>query len=148
LKSVVAPTSDYATVTADNVSSLAPTVFGKFTGTWSSGNLFTITPDAAYTGDLVVRVYIVNTGQLIRTYEHLNMSVEFVGSDNSTMVDEQGIAQVLNLQNSEVLFTWANGTGTSPYHARLDGGSYRLLPFKSLSGASYQPQLWIEITQR
>ena len=64
---VVAPTSDFADITA-NSSITAPTVFGKFTGTWPSSPMFTITPDPSYTGDLVIRVYMVNTGQLIRQF--------------------------------------------------------------------------------
>lgn len=144
---VTAPTSDFATVTAENVTALAPTVFGNFGGTWSSGDLFTITPDANYTGDLVIRVYLVNTGALARYYEHLNMSIQF--TDNvSAVADEQQITQVLTLDNSEVLFTWANGTGTSPYKVNLAGGGYRLHPWKSMSGGSVQPQLWMEIKQR
>jgi len=144
---VTAPTSDFATVTAENVTSLAPTVFGKYNGTWPSGNLFTVTPAAGYTGDLVIRLYLVNTGALSRYYEHLNMSIQF--TDNvSAVSDEQGITQVLTLDNSEVLFTWANGTGTSPYKVELTGGGYRLYPWKSMSGGSVQPQLWMEIKQR
>ena len=143
---VGAPTSDFANITA-NSSITAPTVFGKFTGTWPSSPLFTITPDAAYTGDLVIRVYMVNTGQLIRYYEHLNMSLQFTDNTSAT-ADEQGEIQVLNLQNSEVLFTWASGNGTSPYTVDLTGGGYRLHPFKTLTGGSYQPQIWCEVTQR
>ena len=144
---VTAPTSDYAEVTAENVTSLAPTVFGRYTGTWSSGDLFTVTPADNYTGDLVIHVYLVNTGALIRYYEHLNMSLEFQDSAN-TSADEQQIVQVLNLQNSETLFTWANDTGTGPYKVKLTGGSYRLHPWKTLNGGSVQPQIWLEIKQR
>ena len=142
---VSAPTSDFATVTAGNIS--APTVFGKFTGTWPTGDLYTITPDPAYTGDLVITVYLVNTGQLIRQYQHLNMALEFQDTNNAT-ADEQGEIQVLNLQNAETLFTWASGNGTSPYSVKLTGGGYRLHPFKSLTGGGYAPQIWCEITQR
>jgi len=144
---VTAIQSDFATVTSENLTALAPTVFGDYSGTWSSGTLFTVTPDSNYTGDLVIKAYLVNTGELSRYYEHLNMAIEFWDSANTT-VDEQQITQVLNLENSEVLFTWANDTGTSPYKVRLTGGGYRLHPWKSLSGASVQPQLWLEIVQR
>ena len=147
---VTAPTSDFATITA-NSSITAPTVFGKFTGTWPSSTMFTITPDPSYTGDLVVKVYLVNTGELIRQYHHINMSLQFT-DNTSAVADEQGIAQgcdqVLTLDNSEVLFTWANGTNTSPYRVELTGGGYRLHPWKSLSGGSVAPQLWLEIQQR
>jgi len=143
---VTAIESDFATVTA-NLTAVAPTVFGDFNGTWSSGHLFTVTPDPSYTGDLIIRAYLVNTGELSRYYEHLNMALQFWSSDNST-ADEQGITQVLNLQNSEALFTWANGTGSSPYQVELLGGGYRLHPWKTLTGGSVQPQLWLEIIQR
>ena len=143
---VTAPTSDFATVTA-NLTASTPTVFGEYSGTWSSGTLFDITPDASYTGDLVIRAYLVNTGELSRYYEHLNMTLEFQDI-TATISDEQGTAQVLNLQNSEVLFTWANGTNTSPYRIELTGGGYKLHPWKSLTGGSVQPQLWLDISQR
>jgi len=143
---VTAPTSDFANITAGS-SITAPTVFGKFTGTWPSSTIFDITPTENYTGDLVVTVYMINTGQLVRQYQHVNMMLEFQDSTNST-VDEQGIVQVLNLQNGQVMFTWENLTGTPPYKIALTGGGYRLHPFKSLTGGSYQPQIWCEITQR
>ncbi|MFC1911986.1 hypothetical protein ACFLXG_02365 [Chloroflexota bacterium] len=142
---VTAPTSDFATITAGSVT--APTVFGRFTGTWPAGDLYTITPDASYTGDLVITVYLTNAGELIRYYQHLNMKLEFQDSTNTT-ADEQGEAQVISMQNSQALFTWASGNGTSPYTVKITGGSFRLHPFKSLTGGSYQPQLWAEITQR
>ena len=144
---VTALTSDFAAVTAENLTELAPTVFGKHTNTWSSGTLFTVTPDDSYSGDLVVEVYLVNTGELIRYYEHLNMSIQFIDT-NSVVADEQGETKVLNLQNSEIIFTWANGTGTSPYRVQLTGGGYRLHPWKSITGGSISPQLWVDIKQR
>ena len=144
---VTAVQSDFAAVTAANVTALAPTVFGNYAGTWASGTLFTVTPDSSYTGDLVIKAYLVNTGALSRYYEHLNMELRFWSSTNVT-ADEQGISQVITLDNSEATFTWANGTGTGPYKVQLLGGGYRLHPWKSMSGGSVQPQLWLEITQR
>lgn len=143
---VTAIQSDFAEVSANGTYS-APTVFGRFTGTWPSGPLFDITPYPTYSGDLVIRVYLVNTGSLIRYYEHLNMSLEFWDTTN-TSADEQGIIQVLNLQNSEVLFTWPSLNGTPPYRVELTGGSYRLHPWKTMAGGSVTPQVWCEITQR
>ncbi len=145
---VVAPSSDFATVTAEDVTGLAPTVFGKFGGTWPSGTLYTITPDTGYQGDLVIQAYLVNAGELLQWYQHLNMTLEFRDSTNTTMFDEQQIIQVLNLQNSSVTFTWTNGSGVAPFAIELTGGGYRLHPYKTLTGVSVQPQLWLEITQR
>ena len=144
---VGAPTSDFANITA-NSSFTAPTVFGKFTGTWPTGKLFTVTPASGYTGDLVVTVYLVNSGELIRQYQHLNMAVRY--TDNTgAMADEQSETQVLSLQNSQVLFTWTSGNGTSPFSVDVTGGGFRLHPFKTFpTGASYQPQVWCEVSQR
>ena len=143
---VVAIGSDFASInTSDNIS--PPTVFGKFTGTWPPNTLFDIAPHQDYTGDLVIKVYMVNTGELIRQYQHINMTLEFRDSANTT-ADEQAMVQVLNLQNAEALFTWSNGTGASPYKVECTGGGYKLHPFKTLTGGSYQPQIWCEITQR
>jgi len=143
---VTAPTSDFANITA-NSSITAPTVFGKFTGTWPTSKLFTVTPDASYTGDLVISVYLVNSGELIRQYHHLNMALRY--TDNTgAMADEQSETQVLSLQNAQVLFTWTSGNGTSPFSVDIVGGGFRMHPFKTLTGGSYQPQVWCEVTQR
>jgi len=143
---ITAPDSDFAEITA-GAGPTAPTVFGKFTGTWPSGTLFTIDPHDDYTGDLVIKVYFVNTGQLIRYYHHLNMALEFQDS-TGTKVDEQGEFQVLNLQNAVVEFTWENPTGADPYKVQLTGGSFKLHSWKVLTGGSVSPQLWAEVTQR
>jgi hypothetical protein len=146
---VAAPTSDFANITA-NSSFTAPTVFGKFTGTWPSGKLFTVNPyigTTNYTGDLVISVYLVNSGELIRQYQHLNLALRYTDSTGA-MADEQSETQVLSLQNAQVLFTWTSGNGTSPFSVDVVGGGYRLHPFKTLTGGSYQPQIWCEVTQR
>ena len=142
---VTAPNSDFAAVTAGNVT--APQLFGRFTGTWPTGTLFNITPDPEYPGDLVLKVYLVNAAALSRYYQHSNISLQFT-DNNSQAVDEQKIFQLLNLDNAEVEFTWANGTGTPPYKVEITGGSYKMHPWKQMTGGSVQPQLWCEITQR
>ncbi len=139
--------SDFAEIVAE-VGPTAPTVFGRFTGTWPTGTIFTITPEPNYQGDLVIKVYLVNAGQLIRYYHHCNMALEFQGKMGK-IADEQGIFQVLNLQNAAVEFDWANGTGKSPYKVELTGGSFRLHHWKALlTGGSTTPQIWCEVTQR
>ena len=139
--------SDFAMVIAENITSLAPAIFGDYTGSWPTGTLFTVTPDASYTGDLSISAYLVNTGKLSKYYEHLNMALEFKDSTDTT-ADVQGTIQALTLQNGEVLFDWESGTGTAPYYVQLTGGGYKLHPWKTMSGGSVQPQLWLEIVQR
>jgi hypothetical protein len=143
---VTAIQSDFAEVSTNGTYS-PPTVFGRFTGTWPTGTLFDISPDPNYTGDLVVKVYLVNTGALIRYYQHLNLALEFQDS-TGTASDNQAEVQVLNLSNAEVTFDWVNGTGTGPYYVEVTGGGYRLHPWRTMSGGSVTPQIWCEVTQR
>lgn len=143
---VTAIQSDFANVTA-NTTYTAPDVFGTYTDTWDAGTLFDIVPHEDYTGDLVIHVYLVNTGELIRQYHHLNMTLEFQDS-TGTAIDEREMEQVLTLQNADVTFYWNSGNGTTPYYVELTGGGYRLHKWKTLTGGSVQPQLWCEITQR
>ncbi len=138
--------SDFAEVSVNGTYS-APDVFGKFTGTWPTGTLFDIAPDPSYTGDLVVKVYLVNTGDLIRRYHHLNMALEFQDS-TGTASDNQAEVQVLNLSNAEVTFDWVNGTGTGPYYVEVTGGGYRLHQWRTGLGGSASPQIWCEVVQR
>jgi len=141
---VNAPESDFANITA-NASYVGPTAtFGKFTGTWPAGKLFTVNPYTTltgenYTGDLVITVYLVNTGELIRQYHHLNLALRYTDSTGA-MADEQS--------ETQVLFTWTSGNGTSPFSVDVVGGGYRLHPFKQMTGGSYEPQVWCEVTQR
>ncbi len=143
---VTAIQSDFAEVSVNGTYS-PPTVFGKFAGTWPTGTLFDITPHGSYTGDLVVRVYLVNTGDLIRRYQHLNMALEFQDS-TGTASDNQAEVQVLNLSNAEVTFDWVNGTGTGPYYVEVTGGGYRLHQWRTGLGGSASPQIWCEVVQR
>ena len=138
--------SDFAEVSANLSGYSAPQVFGKYAGTWPTGTLFDIAPAGGYTGDLVIQVYLVNSGDLVPYYQHLNMVLEFKDRDDIT-ADDQGIAQVLNLQNAAVTFDWSSGNGTKPYYVKLTGGGYRLHKWKTVTG-DYQPQLWCEVTQR
>lgn len=144
---VNAPESDFANITANASYSVPTATFGKFTGTWPAGKLFTIEPGSGYQGDLVITVYLVNTGELIKQYHHLNLALRY--TDNTgAMADEQSETQVLSLQNAQVLFTWTSGNGTSPFSVDVVGGGYRLHPFKAMTGGSYEPQVWCEVTQR
>jgi len=139
--------SDFAEVSVNGTYSPPTYVFGKFAGTWPDGTLFDIAPHTEYTGDLGVRVYLVNTGDLISRYQHLNMALEFQDS-TGTISDNQAEVQVLNLSNAEVTFDWVNGTGTGPYYVEVTGGGYRLHQWRTGLSGSASPQIWCEVVQR
>lgn len=138
--------SDFANVTA-NATYSPPDAFGKFTGIWPTGTLYDIVPASGYTGDLVIKVYLANAGNLIRYYHHLNMLLDFKDSLGAT-VHEQVISQLLTLQNAEVEFYWYSGNGTAPYYVEVTGGGFRLHQWKTLGGGSVTPIVYCEVTQR
>jgi len=89
------------------------------------GNLFTITPNTAYTGDLVAKVYLANTGNLTKAYSYLNMKVYL---DSSVEAGETPNYRLLTLQNGEVALTMEelqpiSGTWTQTSEAEFQGGT-------------------------
>jgi len=141
--------SDYATVdVAESLPSLGH-VFGKYRGDIPSGDVFVITPDADYTGDLAVKVYITNADDLTKSYQHLNMSLELWDSADPAVniyaSDTGHTFQLLTLDNGTATFDLEYDAGTSPYKVKLSGGSYTTnsrSPVDWNSGYSVSPLLY------
>ena len=148
--------SDYATVVPDgSLPSFSTKVFGKYRGDIPSGNLFTITPDADYTGDLVVKVYLTNADELTAAYQHLNMKLELWDTDVSPVniyAAETGHTfQMLTLDNGVATFDLEYDAGTIPYEVQLADGCYTTNPRSPNDwNANYEvsPLLYCEVTQR
>ncbi|GAI77444.1 unnamed protein product, partial [marine sediment metagenome] len=66
-----------------------------------SGDLFDITPNSLYTGDLAVKIFLTNTGDLAKAYDYLNMKLYL---DGSVEAGETPNYQLLTLQNGEATF--------------------------------------------
>jgi len=49
-------------------------------GSVPTGDMFDITPHPSFTGDLAVKIYLVNTGDLVKAYQSLNMDLYLEGS--------------------------------------------------------------------
>ena len=108
------------------------------------GDLFVISPNPSYTGDLVVNVYLTNTGALIKAYQYLNMKLYLEGSveapDYRLLAPENGVA-TFNLENC------AGGSHT----LSVIGGSYCLDSRDSdewEAGWTVTPEFYCEATQR
>ncbi len=74
------------------------------------GDLFDITPNAAYTGDMQVAVYLTNASNLIKAYKYLNMKLYMEGSAEAGETPDY---QVLSLPNGQASFTLSGLTSTS-----------------------------------
>ncbi len=148
--------SDYATVEpAGSLPSFGTNIFGKYRGTIPSGDLFTITPDGDYTGDLVVKVYLTNADALTSAYQNLNMKLELWDSAATPVniyASETGHTfQLLSLDNGVATFDLEYNDGTSPYKVKLAAGSYATNPRSPVdwnAGYSVSPLLYCEVTQR
>jgi len=75
-----------------------------------TGDLFEVTPNPSYNGDLQLGVYLTNTASLIKAYQYLNMEVYVEGSESA---DETPNYRLLSLQNGLVNFEWFELVATS-----------------------------------
>ena len=90
-----------------------------------AGDLFEITPNAAYTGDLQIGVYLTNAADLIKAYQYLNMEVYVEGSESA---NETPNYRLLSLQNGQTNFSLTSmagtsGTWTQTSQADFEGGT-------------------------
>ena len=107
-----------------------------------TGDLFIVTVLPAYTGDLVVKVHIVNTAALVKAYQYLNMKLYLEGSVEAT---ETPNYRLLTLQNGKVAFNLE--APHDPTHTlSVIGGGYSLI--SADPPASITPEFYCEITQR
>lgn len=148
--------SDFASVApAGSLPSFSANLFGKYRGVVPSGDLFTVTPDANYTGDLEVKVYLTNVSALTKAYQYLNMELELWDSADPAVnvyAGETGHTyQLLTLDNGVATFDLEFDAGTSPYVVKLSSGGYMTNPRSPIdwnAGYDVAPVLYCEVTQR
>jgi len=145
--------TDYATVSAEETAPGFGNVWGKWIGNVDSGNLFTITFQDDYTGDLVVKVYLTNADELAKAYQHLNMKLYIKGTSGNIHAADAGHEfELLTLDNGVVTWNLSyNSGGGGPFKVYLDGGSFKTnsrIPIDWEAGYSVKPQLFCEVTQR
>lgn len=148
------PTPDWDSI--PNI--VTTTVPGRFTGAMPEGYLFAITPTRAYSGDLAVKVYLANAGEMDYAYQHFNMRLQLLDNHGNyanvgdpqaygsgTITGTNGLTttahsfQLLTLDNGVATFeldytACLSGTGwySRPYHIYLAGGSFKTEPYHPL----------------
>ena len=112
-----------------------------------TGDLFDITPDDDYSGDLAVKVYLTNTGALVKAYQYLNIKLYLQGSVEA---GETPNYRLLTLDNGGVTFSLEDySPGT--YTLSITGGSYCLVSRDTAQwqeGWTVTPELYVQILQR
>lgn len=121
----------------------APTL----TGITPTGNLFEVTSDSGYSGNLQVRVYLTNTDALLKAYKSLNMELYLEGSVEAGKTPNY---RLLTLENGVATFNLVGISGGN-YILSVTGGTYELVsrePMEWEAGYTVTPELYCEATQR
>ena len=149
--SVTGASASFADVT-DNMTVPPYTAFGSYRGRIEAGNLFNVTPDSSYPGDLEINVYLNNLDQLSYKYGMLLMNIK-IADNEGNFLDVEGITKPLTLQNGVVSFvsTSSNFTAGEDFYVQVTGGVHRSFPWAYLSGVSgsgtWAPSLTVEVVQ-
>lgn len=121
--------------------------FSTTQGEVPHGDLYDITPHEDYTGDLLVKLYLTNTAELLKAYQYLNIKVY---TADSLEADKTPDYQVLSIENGVVQFNIVGGSAVD-YTVEVTGGSYRLLsddPDEWGFGWNIIPEFYCEVGQR
>lgn len=116
-------------------------------GNVPTGELFYITPQDDYPGDLAVKVYLLNTNDLIKAYHVLNLNLYLDGSAEAAQTPNY---RTLTLDNGVATLNLPGGAGVS-HTLSLSGGAYTLVstdPDEWASGWTIVPELYAEVAQR
>lgn len=117
-------------------------------GSTPTGDLFVVTPNSSYTGDLAVNVYLANTGNLTKAYQTLNIRLYL---ENSLEAGKTPDYRMLTLENGVATFTIVDGGSDSHTLSSIATDNYTL---KSRHIAEWEtgwtvtPELYCEVTQR
>ena len=121
--------------------------FVETQGEVPQGDLFDVTPHESYTGDLLLKIYLTNTTELLKAYKYLNMKLYVA---NSLEAEETPNYQILSIETGVILFN-IEGESDESYTVEVIGGSYRLLSDDSSQwgeGWSITPEFFCEVAQR
>jgi len=119
----------------------------KIAGEVPTGDLFVVDINDSYPGDLLVRVYLTNTGDIIKAYQYLNMKLYLSGSTESQI---EPFYLLLSPENGVVTFNVEGGGNGNPT-VSIVGGSYRLQgkkPDKWELGWTVVPEFYAEVLPR
>lgn len=144
LKTTVPNTSAYSTHVYVMVDYELPPIIE---GMVPEGNIFEISPHPDYTGDMLAKIYLTNTGYLGMAYQYINMKLYVA---NSLEAEKTPDYQLLTMENGVALFNIEGGSSAN-YTVEIVGGSYRLIsgnPYEWGEEWTITPEFYIEVGQR
>ncbi len=134
---------DYAAV----VAGAGPTwnVFGSYKGKVTAGSLFTITPDAAWTGDMSTVITIANAQNLVEAYRVLVLEIE-VWDDGTAAKAAGSTTEYLTLGTGEISIDFDQTTGPT-YTVKIISGYY-ITHKGGWSSGQEDPLIMCQVLQR
>ncbi|MBN1161714.1 MAG: hypothetical protein JXA17_07205 [Dehalococcoidales bacterium] len=121
--------------------------YSNVQGQVPTGCLFDIYPAPDYTGDLLVKIYLTNTANLLKAYQYINMKIFIANSIEAGYTPDY---QILSIETGVIIFNIKGGSAES-YTVQITGGSYRLIsddPYEWGTGWTIIPEFYCEVTQR
>lgn len=121
--------------------------FSNIQGEVPVGQLFKINPATDYTGDLLIKLYLTNTNDILKAYKYINMKVYVA---NSLEAENTPDYQILSIETGVLTFNIEGGSAEN-YVVEIIGGSYRLMsdkPDEWGMGWTITPEFYCEISQR
>jgi len=98
-------------------------VWGSYKGKVTTGDLFTITPEATWTGDMSVTLTIANTQDLVEAYKILVFKIEVW--DNVTSAKAVGsTTEYLTLGKGDIEIDFEQAAPGRAYDVRIISGYY------------------------
>ncbi len=126
---VTGGSTDFCTV-AENTTgtaSLDYTILGKHRGTIGSALLFDVDPDANYTGDLVLNVYLTNADELEMDYSSWMMRIQLTDSTGASVLGVGTPTEIISLDTpgASIEIEYGDWSGAGNFYIYCDGGSYK-----------------------
>jgi len=116
-------------------------------GNTPNGDLYEITVNSGYEGNLQVRVYLTNTDALQKAYNYIDMHLYLESSQEAGKTPDY---RLMNLQNGVAIFNLVNISGGS-YTLSINGGTYQLTSRETsewAAGWTVTPEFYCEAEQR
>ncbi len=113
--------SDFAAVVA---AGSPPTwnVWGSYKGNVTAGDLFTITPETDFTGDMVAMLTLTNASDLVEAYRLMVFEIEIY--DSAGTPAQVGTTEYLTLAKGDASIEIDQTGFTAPYTVQITSGSY------------------------
>jgi hypothetical protein len=116
-------------------------------GSTPLGDMFEITTNGDYTGDMMVKFYLVDTENLTKAYQSISIELYLEGSVEAGETPDY---RELTIQNGMVIFRIEDG-GSGSHTLTVNGGSYTLTS-RDISewetDWSEVPEIYCEVVQR